>query len=229
MSEEVRQMFASISGRYDLINTVLSFGTHHWWRRKAVRLSGVKEGMNVLDCATGTGDLAIAFKKAVGAKGRVTGTDFCPEMLEPAPRKARRKGLDIHWEVADAMNLPYENDRFDLASIAFGIRNVDDPVTALSEMGRVVKPNGKVLILEFGQPSGWMKYPFRWHSKYVIPVLGGLLSGNRKAYQYLPETSAAFPAGKLFLGSMHKTGRFKRVESHSLMQGIAYIYIGIVL
>lgn len=229
MSEEVRRMFASISGRYDLLNSVLSLGVHHRWRKKAVRFSRASKGMSVLDCATGTGDLAIEYKKAVGASGQVTGTDFCAEMLGPAPKKADKKGLSIQWEVADAMDLPYEDDRFDISSIAFGIRNVDDPVTALSEMARVVKPNGKVVVLEFGQPYGIMKYPFRWHSKYVIPLLGGWISGNRQAYQYLPDTSAAFPAGDRFLSLMKRTGRFKSFESKPLMQGIAYIYIGVVL
>lgn len=229
MSEEVRRMFASISGRYDLLNSVLSLGVHHRWRRKAVRFSKASEGMSVLDCATGTGDLAIAYKKAVGTSGKVVGTDFCAEMLGPAPEKAGKKGMVIQWEVADAMNLPYEDDQFDISSIAFGIRNVDDPVTALSEMARVVRPNGKVVVLEFGQPYGLMKHPFRLHSKYVIPLVGGLISGNRQAYQYLPDTSAVFPAGDRFLTLMKQTGRFKSFECKPLMQGVAYIYVGVVL
>ncbi len=229
MSEEVQRMFASISGRYDLLNSVLSLGVHHRWRTRAVKLTGAGEGMSVLDCATGTGDLAIAYKKAVGSTGTVIGTDFCAEMLEPAPEKSRKKGLEVAWEVADAMDLPYDDDRFDISSIAFGIRNVDDPVTVLSEMARVVKPNGKVVVLEFGQPYGIMKYPFKWHSKYVIPLVGGIISGNREAYRYLPETSAAFPAGDRFVSLMKKTGRFKSCKSKPLMQGIAYIYTGVVL
>lgn len=229
MSEDVRKMFASISGRYDFLNSVLSLGVHHYWRKKTVELSEAQPGMSVLDCATGTGDLAIAYKKTVGEKGTVVGTDFCAEMLETAPGKAGKKMLEIKWEVADAMNLPYDDEKFDISSIAFGIRNVDDPVIALSEMARVVKPGGKVVVLEFGQPCGFMKYPFMWHSKYVIPLLGGWLSGNKKAYRYLPETSAAFPAGERFVGMMKKTGQFKSFKSKSLMQGIAYIYVGVVL
>ncbi len=229
MSEEVRRMFASISGRYDLLNSVLSLGVHHRWRKKTVRFSRAEQGMSVLDCATGTGDLAIAYKKAVGASGQVIGTDFCAEMMVTAPRKAGKRGLEIKWEVADAMDLPYEDGKFDISTIAFGIRNVDDPVTALSEMARVVRPNGKVVVLEFGQPYGVMKYPFHWHSKYFIPLVGGWLSGNREAYQYLPDTSAAFPAGDRFLSLMKKTGRFKSFEYKPLMQGIAYIYVGTVL
>lgn len=228
MSEEVRRMFASISDKYDLLNSVLSLGVHHRWRTKTVRMSEASEGMDVLDCATGTGDLAIAFKKAVGNTGRVVGTDFCAEMLVPAPKKSRRQGVEVDWEVADAMDLPYDDDRFDISSIAFGIRNVDDPLTALSEMARVVRPNGKVMVLEFGQPYGIMKYPFRWHSKYAIPLLGGWISGNRDAYHYLPETSARFPADERFLSLMKSTGRFKSLDYKPLMQGIAYIYKGTV-
>lgn len=228
MSEDVRRMFASISGRYDLLNSILSLGVHHRWRKKTVRLSGAQKGMHILDCATGTGDLAIAFKKVVGAKGRVTGTDFSPEMLHFAPKKSENRGYEITWEVADAMNLPYDNDQFDISSIAFGIRNVDEPLVALSEMARVVKPGGKVMILEFGQPTGLMTYPYRWHSKYVIPAVGGWISGNKEAYRYLPETSAAFPTGDRFVSLMKQTGQFSHLEATPLMQGIAFVYSGIV-
>jgi demethylmenaquinone methyltransferase / 2-methoxy-6-polyprenyl-1,4-benzoquinol methylase len=228
MSEKVRSMFASIASRYDITNSVLSLGIHHRWRKKAVRLSGARNGHHVLDCATGTGDLAIAFKKKVGASGYVLGTDFCQEMIDPAPGKATRKGLVIDFEVADAMALPYEDNRFDIASISFGIRNVDDPEVSLREMARVVKPGGRVVVLEFGQPSGIMAFPYTFYSKYIIPVVGGLLTGNRDAYQYLPETSAAFPAAERFTDMMARTGRFKSQEFHKLNGGIAYIYIGIV-
>ncbi len=228
MSEQVKQMFGSIAGRYDFVNTVLSFGIHHRWRSKAVKLCGAKKGDHVLDCATGTGDFAIAFKKVVGPEGHVTGTDFSQPMIEPAPGKARKKGLEIHFEVADAMNLPYEEDRFDIASIAFGIRNVDDPLVCLKELGRVVKPGGKVVVLEFGQPYGIMKAPFRIYSKYVMPTVGGILSGNRDAYEYLPETSAKFPAAEKFTDLMQEAGCYKTQTYHTLQSGVAYIYIGTV-
>lgn len=158
--------------------------------------SEAKEGDHVLDCATGTGDLAIEFKKAVGDSGYVMGTDFCAPMIEPAPAKAKEKGLKIDFEVADAMDLPYEDSRFDISSIAFGIRNVDDPVVALKELARVVKPGGRVVVLEFGQPKGILKFPYNLYSQHIMPAVGGWLSGNREAYTYLPRTSATFPAGK---------------------------------
>ena len=176
-------MFASIAGRYDVTNSVLSLGIHHIWRNKAVRVSGAKKGDHVLDCATGTGDLAITLKKKVGDSGYVKGTDFCQEMIDPAPAKASKKGLVIDFEVADAMNLPYADKEFDISSISFGIRNVDDPLICLREMARVVKPGGRVVVLEFGQPKGVMSWPYRFYSKYIIPFIGGLLTGNRDAYQ----------------------------------------------
>jgi demethylmenaquinone methyltransferase/2-methoxy-6-polyprenyl-1,4-benzoquinol methylase len=221
-------MFASIADRYDITNSVLSLGIHHLWRKKAVRLSRASAGDHVLDCATGTGDLAITFKEKVGKDGYVMGTDFCDAMIAPAPAKATKKGLAIDFEVADAMNLPYVDNRFDIASISFGIRNVDDPLVCLKEMSRVVKPGGRVVVLEFGQPKGIMSWPYTLYSKYIIPFIGGLLTGNREAYQYLPETSAAFPAGEQFKDLMIKAGTFQDQDYHKLNGGIAYIYVGIV-
>jgi demethylmenaquinone methyltransferase/2-methoxy-6-polyprenyl-1,4-benzoquinol methylase len=226
MSEKVRRMFADISGDYDKINTVLSFGIHHLWRDQAVKLSGAKEGDKVLDCATGTGDLAIAFKKAVGDTGEALGTDFCAEMMESAPQKVAKQNLNIDFEVADVMNLPYEDDRFTLASIGFGIRNVDDPIQALREMGRVVVRGGRVVVLEFGQPNGLLKYPYEFYSQQVMPTVGGWLSGNREAYTYLPESSAHFPGGSDFVELMKEVGCFTRLKTKKLTGGIAYIYVG---
>lgn len=228
MSEEVRSMFASISDQYDRVNSVLSFGIHHYWRHVTVKESQAKQGDSVLDCATGTGDLAIAFKKKVGPSGYVLGTDFCKEMLETAPEKAKKKDLAIDFEVADAMDLPYEDNRFDIASIAFGIRNVDDPVQCLREMGRVVRPGGRVVVLEFGQPEGLLKAPYQFYSNVVMPAVGGMISGNRKAYVYLPETSAAFPAGGKFIELMNEAGVFVKKLAHPLTGSIAYVYVGIV-
>jgi len=228
MSEKVREMFADIADDYDKINGILSFGVHSAWRKRTVELSAAKPGDRVLDCATGTGDLAFEFKMRVGHTGYVKGTDFCKEMIQHAPAKADKKQLVVEFEVADAMNLPYDDNTFDVASIAFGIRNVDDPLKCLKEMARVVRPGGRVVVLEFGQPDGIVKYPYQFYSKYVMPAIGGWISGNRDAYTYLPETSAAFPAGSEFLDLMDRADVFAEKLAESLTGGIAYVYVGTV-
>jgi len=221
-------MFSRIAGTYDRANSVLSGGVHHRWRKRAVRESGAGPGASVLDCATGTGDLAIEFKLAVGGAGRVIGSDFCADMLAYAPIKSEKLGIEIVWEAQDAMRLTYPDNSFDVASIAFGIRNVDDPLQALRSMARVVKPGGRVVVLEFGRPLWWMRPLFSIYSRIAIPVVGGLVSGKRDAYEYLIRTSAAFPAGDAFLRMMAETGAFADTRMLPLTGGISYLYIGIV-
>ena len=228
MSQAVHAMFSDIASRYDRANSVLSFGIHHLWRRATVAASGVRAGSSVLDCAPGTGDLALAFKRAVGPTGRVVGTDFNADMLSYAPAKAQQSGLDVAFEVADAMHLPYADATFDAASISFGIRNVDDPRVALADMARVVKPGGKVVVLEFGQPRGIMGMLYGMYSRYVIPFIGGLITGNRKAYEYLPTTAAAFPCREAFTDLMTSTGRLTNCTYRELTGGIAFLYVGTV-
>jgi demethylmenaquinone methyltransferase/2-methoxy-6-polyprenyl-1,4-benzoquinol methylase len=192
-----------------------------------VRRSRAVAGDRVLDCATGTGDLAIAFRRAVGAEGEVVGVDFCDEILALAPAKAERRRAPVRFQVADVMALPFPSGSFDVASIAFGIRNVDDPRRGLSEMARVVRPGGRVVVLEFGQPGGALFGPlFRWYSRHVIPRVGGILSGDRSAYEYLDRTAARFPAGDSFAALLGATGAFRRVEAHPLTGGVAFIYVG---
>lgn len=221
-------MFSAIAPRYDATNDVLSFGMHRIWRRAAVRRSGAKPGDAVIDCATGTGDLAMAFKRVVGASGRVVGTDFCPDMLHWAPEKARRAGLEVKFQVADAMDLPFPDATFDVASIAFGIRNVADTRRCLAEMARVVKPGGRVVVLEFGQPDGWFGGLFRFYSRRLMPLIGQLMTGHRTAYEYLPRTSAQFPAGQRFLDLVRSTGCYESARDFPLMFGTAHIYVGVV-
>ena len=227
MSEQVHQMFTQIAPRYDATNDVLSLGVHRLWRRVAVRLSGAKEGDSVLDCATGTGDLALAFKRVVGA-GEVIGTDFNAQMLSFAPKKAVDAGLDVKFEVADAMKLPYADATYDLSSISFGIRNVDDPKVCLGELARVVKPGGRVVVLEFGQPDGFFGALFRFYARVFMPVIGRAVTGNRAAYEYLPRTAAAFPSGERFVDLMNQTGRFSDAHATPLMFGTAWVYVGTV-
>lgn len=228
MSEKVRTMFADIADDYDRINSILSFGIHNAWRKRTVLESEARPGDRVLDCATGTGDLALEFKKTVGHEGYVLGTDFCKEMIEHAPGKAEERKLVVEFEVADAMNLPYDDNSFDVASIAFGIRNVDDPVICLQEMARVVKPGGRVVVLEFGQPKGLLKMPYELYSRHIMPTIGGWISGNRDAYTYLPETSAKFPAGDNFIKLMMESNSYSKSRAVELTGGIAFVYVGTV-
>ena len=216
-------MFASIATRYDRANTLMSGGIHHLWRRRAVRRARVRPGDAVLDCATGTGDLAIAFKRAVGAGGRVVGTDFTPEMIA----LARAKASGIEFEVADVTNLPYGDASFDVASIAFGIRNVGDPVRGLAEMARVVRPGGRVVVLELGRPKNRaIRALYDRFCRIALPRLGGAITGDRAAYEYLETSSARFPRGDDFVALMRRAAPFASVDVYPLTLGAAYLYVG---
>jgi demethylmenaquinone methyltransferase/2-methoxy-6-polyprenyl-1,4-benzoquinol methylase len=221
---KIRAMFASISARYDRTNTVLSAGVHHLWRRKAVRVAGVKAGDRVLDCATGTGDLAIAFQRAVGANGRVVGTDFVPEMIEIARTKSR----EVTFEVADVTKLPYGDETFDVSSISFGIRNVNEPGKGIAELARVVKPGGRVIVLEFGQPQGrFFGALYSFYTRHLLPRIGGMLTGDRAAYSYLQTSAGRFPCGDDFVALMRDSASFASVDFRPLTFGIAYLYRGV--
>lgn len=227
--EKVKSMFAKVAGQYDKANSVLSLGIHHLWRKQVVQWSGAQAGQKILDCATGTGDLAIEFKKAVGPTGQVRGTDFCPEMLSTAPLKAQNKNLDINFEIADVTQLQYPSDSFDITSISFGIRNVYDPVVALKEMARVTRPGGTVIVLEFGQMSiPVLNSLYNFYSKNILPKIGGYVTGEPGAYTYLQESSAQFPSGDDFLNLMKKSESFQNYEYRALSFGIAYMYKGTV-
>lgn len=227
-AENIRSMFSKVASRYDRANTVLSMGIHHLWRKKLVELVDPEMGDSVLDCATGTGDLAIEFKRSVGPQGEVIGTDFCKEMLESAPAKAQAKNLDIFFELADVTKLPYSTQSFDVVSISFGIRNVENPGLAIREMSRVLKPGGRMAILEFGQ----MKTPligdlYNFYSQKVLPKIGGWVTGQEEAYSYLQTSSAAFPCREDFVEFIKSHGEFESVGYHPVSFGIAYIYIAV--
>ena len=221
-------MFDRIAPRYDLANTVLSFGTHHGWRKKVVKYSGARQGEKVLDVATGTGDLAFAFSRVVGrGAGSVTGVDFVPKMIELADQKLKKRPQEgLSFQVANAMELPFEEESFNVVSISFGIRNVESPATALQEFYRVLKPGGRVVVLEFGQPKvPIFSTSYRLYSKYLMPAIGSKLTGDRDAYEYLPETAEQFPCRAEFTELMAEAGfvdnRWKAVTG-----GIAFMYRG---
>lgn len=221
----IRAMFAKVAPGYDRANDVLSVRIHHRWRRALVRASGAVAGARVLDCASGTGDLAIAFARVVGPTGTVVATDFCREMLEPTPAKASRAGVVVPCSVADVTALPFDDARFDHTTIAFGIRNVGDVPAALAEMARVTRPGGSVLVLEFGQMrTPVLRTVYRCYSRHVLPRLGGLLTGQPDAYRYLESSSAAFPSGDAFARILAAAPGIAGVDVFPRMGGIAYLY-----
>lgn len=220
-------MFSDISESYDLGNDVLSFGMHRFWKKRFVRMAGPRPGDRVLDVATGTGDIAALFAKKVGPEGEVVGVDFSAAMISQARNRGRNAFRNIRFEVGDAMDLRFASNSFDIASISFGIRNVDDPAAGIAEMRRVVKPGGRVAVLEFGQPTGLMGVLYRFYSGTLLPLIGGIISGNQEAYRYLDKTAAKFPSGKRFTELMKDVG-FADITTVPLMSGIAWIYIGVV-
>jgi demethylmenaquinone methyltransferase/2-methoxy-6-polyprenyl-1,4-benzoquinol methylase len=228
MSEDVKVMFSKISKDYDKMNDVLSFKMHNGWKKRLVELSGVRKDDNVLDCASGTGDLAILFKEVVGEKGEVIATDFCNDMLKYAQPKAEKLNLKIKSELADVMNLQFEDDAFDVSSISYGIRNVDDTVTALKEMARVIKPGGKIAILETGQPPMYLRPMYYMVTRWGMPLMGRLLAKEKSAYQYLAETASKYPYGKEFVEIMKSTDKFKDFKAYPQFFGASYIYIATV-
>jgi demethylmenaquinone methyltransferase / 2-methoxy-6-polyprenyl-1,4-benzoquinol methylase len=222
--EVVREMFDDISPRYDFLNHFLSFGIDHAWRKKLTRVLGERKPGTVLDVATGTGDLAIAISSLHPQK--IVGIDISEKMLEVGRQKIVGKGLTgmISFQAGDAENIPFPSNSFDAITVAFGVRNYENLELGLAEMGRVLRPGGIMLILEFSHPGSFpMKQLYSFYSRFVIPGMGRLISGNSRAYSYLPESVAAFPSGKPFLDILQKVG-LKNGRQISLSMGIASIY-----
>jgi demethylmenaquinone methyltransferase/2-methoxy-6-polyprenyl-1,4-benzoquinol methylase len=224
----VAAMFNSIAHSYDFLNHFLSFGMDKLWRRRAIRIiSETYNNPKILDVATGTADLSIAALKAEPAG--VTGIDISDRMLEIGRNKIARKGVSdrIRLIRGDSENLPFEDNAFDVAMVAFGVRNFSDPMKGLSEMRRVVKDGGMVLVLEFSRP---LSFPFRQIYKFyflrILPLMGRLFSGNKSAYRYLPESVMHFPDNEEFMNLMTKAG-LVAVKQKKLTSGVASIYTGV--
>lgn len=228
-SATIREMFNSISGKYDFLNHFLSFGVDRCWRKKVVQAigdhdPGRHERLRILDVATGTGDLAIAISKLKPSE--IRGIDIAPAMLEIAKTKTSgtSAGKMISFSEAPAESIPFPDDTFDAVTVAFGVRNFEDLRKGLAEMRRVLKPGGLMVILEFSQPQSFpFRTLYRIYSRYFIPLAGRLVSGNNEAYTYLPESAAAFPAGSKFLGIMGECG-MRSARRKELTFGIASLY-----
>ena len=222
----VRQMFDDISPKYDFLNHLLSFGIDRSWRNKLVKMVKRTNPATILDVATGTGDLAIALVRT-GAT-RIRGVDISEQMLAVGIKKVADAGLDklISFNTGDAEHLPFSDASFDVVTVAFGVRNFSDLAMGIREMRRVLKPGGKVYILEFSHPQSFpVKQLYHIYSRYFIPFAGKLISGNAMAYSYLPESVAAFPSGRDFVAILHQEG-LENCGFRPLSSGIASIYSG---
>lgn len=228
-SRGIQRMFDEISPRYDLLNTVLSFGRDRSWRKRAVRKLNPPAGSRLLDLACGTGDFALAALRYCRGIGSVIGVDFAENMLALARRKYEQRGVEIPYEFrfGDARELPLEDESVDAITIAFGIRNVVDVPAALREMQRVLRPGGKAMVLEFSTPRGRVFGPlFHWYFRRVLPVVGGLISGKRSAYEYLPKSVGTFYTVDQFVDLMEQAG-FSDVSADRYTFGIAVAYLGV--
>jgi demethylmenaquinone methyltransferase / 2-methoxy-6-polyprenyl-1,4-benzoquinol methylase len=217
-ADDVRSMFGRIAGRYDVANTILSGGVHYGWRRALVR--SVPSSSVVLDVATGTGGV---LSPLVRRCQKAVGVDFCLPMLMVGAERGIKNLV-----CGDGLQLPFGDGVFDDVTIAFGVRNFEQPARGLEEMRRVLKPGGRVHVLEFGQPTGTVfRRIYEGYSSWFLPLLGSIVTGERAAYEYLPETSRLFPCGESFCQLLREAG-FENTSSRSLTGGIAYLYGGVV-
>lgn len=220
---QVASMFNNIAPKYDLLNHTLSFGIDHVWRRRAIKLLKSLKKPVVLDVATGTGDLAIAIRNKLG--GKVTGLDLSSEMLKVAKEKVLKNNYsNIELVQGDSENLPFSDSSFDAVTVAFGVRNFENLQQGLQEMKRVLKINGKMVILEFSKPNQFpMKQLYRFYSAVILPVIGGVISKDKAAYTYLPESVRQFPEGQDFMKELAGIGMVNIVQQRQTF-GIATIY-----
>ena len=225
----IKNMFSSIAGFYDFLNRLLSLKLDQSWRRFAVEVSNVSSEYRILDVCSGTGDLAIAYSRMLKGQGKVIGSDFCHEMLEHGYYKVKKFNLGgkIHFTEADTLNLPFQNNQFHIASVAFGIRNVADLEKGIKEMKRVVVPGGKVVILEFSQPTHpFFRGLYYFYFKTILPLIGNLVSKSEdNAYTYLPDSVLSFPDRYSLKTKLEHCG-LKDVKIYSRTFGIVAIHVG---
>jgi len=230
-NQRVQRMFGEIAPRYDVMNHVLSGGVDYYWRSVTVSKAAPVNDAPILDVCTGTGDLALAYWRKAKRRIPVVGTDFTEEMLEIAREKfdrtVRLDDARIEFQQADTQELPFEDDRFQIVSVAFGLRNVADTMKGLKEMMRVCQPGGRVVVLEFSLPGNpLLRSGYTWYFRNVLPRIGQFFARNsQSAYNYLPETVSEFPYGKALVEIMEQAG-LERVTFKPLTFGVATLYIG---
>jgi demethylmenaquinone methyltransferase/2-methoxy-6-polyprenyl-1,4-benzoquinol methylase len=223
----VKGVFDSVASRYDIMNDLMSGGLHRMWKRFTVEQAGVRRGQNVLDLAGGTGDLARIFAGQVGARGHVVLADINAMMLQEGRSHLIDAGVAGNLSIAqlDAEKLPFASASFDCITIAFGLRNVTNKEAALASMQRVLKPGGKVLILEFSKPAEALKPAYDFYSFKVIPLLGKLIANDESSYQYLAESIRMHPDQEDLLNMMEQAG-LERCRYHNLAGGVVALHVG---
>ena len=225
-SRRVRGVFDSVASRYDVMNDLMSMGLHRLWKAYTVAIAGLREGDRVLDIAGGTGDLARAFAKKVGARGLVVHTDINEAMLRQGRNRLIDEGLLLPTALCDAERLPFPDGSFDLVSVAFGLRNMTHKDRALSEMNRVLRPGGKLLVLEFSKVAKPLEKIYDFYSFKVLPRIGKVVAGDAESYRYLAESIRMHP-GQQELKSMMKAAGFAHVDVHNLSAGVVALHAGI--
>ena len=225
-ASHVRGVFDSVAPKYDLMNDLMSAGLHRAWKAYTLMVADLKEGDRALDIAGGTGDLSMAFSKKVGKTGQVVHTDINEAMLSTGRNRLLDAGIHLPTLVCDAEQLPFPNGYFDLVSVAFGLRNMTHKDIALAEMQRVLKPGGKLLVLEFSKVAQPLEKAYDWYSFKVLPLLGKLIAGDDASYRYLAESIRMHPGQEELKAMLHKGG-FGHVDYHNLTGGIAALHVGI--
>jgi demethylmenaquinone methyltransferase / 2-methoxy-6-polyprenyl-1,4-benzoquinol methylase len=225
-AERVKGVFDAVAAKYDVMNDLMSLGLHRMWKRYTVAVSGAREGQRVLDIAAGTGDLTQAFARRVGPQGLVVHTDINEAMLRQGRARLNDDGLAPPSALADAQKLPFPGASFDIVSVAFGLRNMTDKDQALAEMARVLKPGGRLLVLEFSKIAAPLAPAYDWYSFNVLPRLGRLIANDSASYQYLAESIRMHPDQDT-LKSMMKTAGFGHVDVHNLAAGVVALHMGI--
>jgi demethylmenaquinone methyltransferase/2-methoxy-6-polyprenyl-1,4-benzoquinol methylase len=222
----VRGVFDSVAARYDVMNDLMSLGLHRAWKAYTVAVANLHEGDRVLDIAAGTGDLTRAFAKKVGPTGMVLHTDINEAMLRRGRDRLLDDGLVLPTLLCDAEALPFASDRFDLVSVAFGLRNMTHKERALTEMNRVLKPGGRLLVLEFSKVAEPLRKAYDWYSFNVLPRVGQWVAGDGESYRYLAESIRMHP-GQAELKAMMKSAGFGHVDVHNLSAGVVALHVGI--
>ena len=222
----VRGVFDSVASKYDVMNDLMSMGLHRAWKAYTVAVANLREGQSVLDIAGGTGDLARAFAKQVGPKGTVVHTDINEAMLRQGRDRLLDEGLVLPTAICDGESLPFATATFDLVSVAFGLRNMTHKDKALAEMNRVLKPGGRLLVLEFSKVAQPLSKVYDWYSFKMLPRIGGWVAGDADSYRYLAESIRMHPA-QAELKAMMKTAGFGHVDVHNLSAGVVALHVGI--